>query len=913
MRARFLYLLLPVLMLLAPATAPAQTLASQIDPILDSLSNTTWSVLVQDNSGMVTYYERNKHGMLFPASNQKLFTTVAAMGLLGEDYAFETRIYADGSLSGGTLTGNIALLGEHDITWNTFCLNNSRDALDHIAQQLAAQGLSQVTGNVHVYGATYWHTGSTNTTHRLLHPNYFNATVAENFRDALVAAGISVGGSHAGMTGFTAPGDLIYTHFSTDMKYYNTRNGHDGEEIPLDLAAASIEINRPSHNTMADALMIHLGWKFRGESNLAAGAEVALEWLEQEAGIDTRRLEFADGSGLARNNFPTIDNPVPGNRASAKTTVEVVRYAVNNFRTFDTSLPVSCRTPTLTNRLCTPANLVGRVHAKTGSLMNTITLSGYLDHPTYGERIYFSFLANATSGSIDQPAARAAIDNAVRAIGGTFQPVAPTISHVVNAGDGESLDVHLVQQRSAVSSFTLQWGEDGSSFPNSTGLSPATPYIIETRSGQQNSGDYSEEAGNWDNSTAFSSAPGATGSGGSRWTLPEGVSGGEDARARFTPSGLPTGRYDVYVTSYGSNFLSDNAHGITIRFNDASGERERLYDISFETTGDVWAPIGTMDFVSGQGHFVEFDNATQLNRGTSLNSRMAVAGVRFVPTTISYTLDGLADGARRSFRATATGTSITSPPSNVYAGRASTDASRILVVDGNKRWVTQTNVNPTRANHAFADVIGRSISNKPFDTADSDAVRRGDVDLMDYEAVLYILGKESNLDQTFDFVERALVTEFLDNGGRLLVSGSEVGWDLDQLGTAAKRDFFENVLGMRYIQDDSGGTHAEPTSGSFLDGLPTVDFTAGPMAVNFPDELAAVGDAFEIMGYVSPGVGSAAVALDRGDDSRVVLFGFPIENLTVASEREAYMEALLDFLLDEEEDPITSTTWMIYN
>ncbi|MDK2971777.1 MAG: hypothetical protein PWP23_1532 [Candidatus Sumerlaeota bacterium] len=151
-----------------------------------------------------------------------------------------------------------------------------------------------------------------------------------------------------------------------------------------------------------------------------------------------------------------------------------------------------------------------------------------------------------------------------------------------------------------------------------------TEYIIETRTGGLNYSAYSE-SGTFSNSSAHSEAPGLTPSLGSRWALP-GDANGRNDRARFTPTGLPDGTYDVFVTTY--RFGSANALNTTVRFNDADGTRTRTFDLTAANCGDTWAEVGTVR-ISGSGTWVEFDNATQTNIGTSTDARMNAAAVKF--------------------------------------------------------------------------------------------------------------------------------------------------------------------------------------------------------------------------------------------------------------------------------------------
>src|SRR5690606_20816522 len=102
------------------------------------------------------------------------------------------------------------------------------------------------------------------------------------------------------------------------------------------------------------------------------------------------------------------------NRFSARQTVDLTRYMIGAFPSWNTTLPIGCVDGTIGSRFCGTAGS-GRVHAKTGSLSSAIALSGYIDNPYDNRRYYFSFMANRSS--IDQAATRAAIDECVVLMG----------------------------------------------------------------------------------------------------------------------------------------------------------------------------------------------------------------------------------------------------------------------------------------------------------------------------------------------------------------------------------------------------------------------------------------------------------------------------------------------------------------
>ena len=371
------------------ASLLAQPVPARIDAILNSMRGNEWTALVESDSGSKVFYQHNPNTGLAPASNTKLFTTAAAFGLLGTNYSFQSRVYADGPLTNGVLEGNLNLVCEHDPTWNSTVFTNARVPLEHIAAQLKALGLNTVASNVQCYGVCAYDLSSTgflmarSTQSR-------NADAAQAFLGALKDQGIEVAGRAEGQTGFSAPGRLLYTHHSSDLSY-------QGQPLRLDVAC--IPLLKVSHNVMADLLCRHLGWKLAGEDSYAAGTPLVLNWLKHTAGLDTRGLVLNDGSGLSHRN-----------RVSAAQCVAVTRYMLSAFPSWQVGLPIGCVDGTIRKRYCGTTG-AGQVHAKTGSLRIAISLSGYLINPFDHQRCLFSFIANRER--IEQSATRAAIDKAV--------------------------------------------------------------------------------------------------------------------------------------------------------------------------------------------------------------------------------------------------------------------------------------------------------------------------------------------------------------------------------------------------------------------------------------------------------------------------------------------------------------------
>jgi D-alanyl-D-alanine carboxypeptidase/D-alanyl-D-alanine-endopeptidase (penicillin-binding protein 4) len=175
----------------APANAPPATgtpsLPAQISVILapPDVARDHWGIVVTALDG-TPIYALNEAQLFQPDSNAKLFTTAAALALLGPNQRFTTRVeYGQRGSAGNTVTGNVTIIGAGDGNFNDRDLpyrspaesksaspsptvgeliQSSREAqeggvsvhppnvplryLADFADQIAASGVKRITGNI---------------------------------------------------------------------------------------------------------------------------------------------------------------------------------------------------------------------------------------------------------------------------------------------------------------------------------------------------------------------------------------------------------------------------------------------------------------------------------------------------------------------------------------------------------------------------------------------------------------------------------------------------------------------------------------------------------------------------------------------------------------------------------------------
>jgi len=105
--------------------------------------------VVETNSGKVVYNFNEQTG-LTPASTQKLFTSVAAFELLGNDYRFKTESGYDGEIKNGVVDGNFYIVGYGDPTFGSFryASANAEEIKKKLSGAINAAGIKAVKGNI---------------------------------------------------------------------------------------------------------------------------------------------------------------------------------------------------------------------------------------------------------------------------------------------------------------------------------------------------------------------------------------------------------------------------------------------------------------------------------------------------------------------------------------------------------------------------------------------------------------------------------------------------------------------------------------------------------------------------------------------------------------------------------------------
>jgi D-alanyl-D-alanine carboxypeptidase/D-alanyl-D-alanine-endopeptidase (penicillin-binding protein 4) len=148
------------LLLLVAAPGFGATLAERLDAVLarPAARRASWGILITDLATGRPLYQHNAHRLFVPASNMKLFTTALALTRLGPGHRYLTRLASTAPPDeNGRLAGDLVLVGGGDPNFSSRVLpynqrtefsSNPLQPLEDLAEQVAALGVREITGNI---------------------------------------------------------------------------------------------------------------------------------------------------------------------------------------------------------------------------------------------------------------------------------------------------------------------------------------------------------------------------------------------------------------------------------------------------------------------------------------------------------------------------------------------------------------------------------------------------------------------------------------------------------------------------------------------------------------------------------------------------------------------------------------------
>jgi len=241
---------------------------------------------------------------------------------------------------------------------------------------------------------------------------------------------------------------------------------------------------------------------------------------------------------------------------------------------------------------------------------------------------------------------------------------------------------------------------------------------------------------------------------------------------------------------------------------------------------------------------------------------------------------------------------VESAPSDIYSRTVNvTTGPKVLIVDAFDR------INDYKSgSHNFAAIYFETLRDNAtlrINSAADEMIDAGTILLSDYDIVLWSTGDDSTNDKVFNGTNKVKVKAFLDNGGKLLITGSEIAYSVGRSG-AGEYDlsFMNNYLKATYASD--GATTDYPVSGvvgSLFEGI-TLNPGESYLA-RFPDNINPFGGATSILKYNTAGrFGGIAYKGTFGSGTvpgAIIYLGFPLETAPQAQITAFMAKALAYF------------------
>lgn len=445
-------LTLVLALLFLPAALPANDFDAAFAKKLDGIRRRfglrrALGVVVKDMTTGATIYEHNPTKKFVPASGMKLAIMGASLHYLGPNYRFKTELLVDGPLEDGVVRGNVYVHGSGDPSL-------TEHEMDYIAVSLAERGLRGIEGNI-VLDDSFFDDrlrGPASYDNILKQGLPIQSALSYNFnlveikampgaagsraeihdggygyfdvlnrvttstkgrpwmrvqklrRDRVVVRGRVIQGDEEERVGrFVAPDPTQYFAsafvgklrekgvFVTGQVVKGRVEGKDLQALYVHTSARLVEVlgalGKYSNNFSAEQMIKALGAHRWGEpGSFETGRRAVSEYIVG-LGFNKNDFRIDDGSGLSYDNFLSA--------------AILVRILEELYKTPELRTDVLCALSlggvdgTLRRRFLNEDHM-GRIMAKTGSLANVSSLSGYAFSERRGPMV-FSVVTNGIS------------------------------------------------------------------------------------------------------------------------------------------------------------------------------------------------------------------------------------------------------------------------------------------------------------------------------------------------------------------------------------------------------------------------------------------------------------------------------------------------------------------------------------
>lgn len=362
-------------------------LARKLGNLIDQAGSSSGVWVADTERGRV--FERRADSSRILASNTKLFTTAAALDLIGPKERLRTTVVTDGEVERkGVLRGDLWLVGDGDpaLSGRSYARRHGIPGtpLGRLAAQVRKAGVKRVTGRLYaddsIFDGVRGVPDSNGKTSPWIGP----------------LSGLSYNENRGGGGFVSNPETNTAQVLRRGLKNRGVKVGKVAEGRAPDAAleaeplaearSATLtqlveETNHPSNNFFAETLLKRLDAE-DGDQGDTKGGTKEVERFAKRVGSG---VHAADGSGLTRTNRATPEQV-------GKLLLAMGEHSAGS--AFKRSLPKAGREGTLAGRMQGTA-AEGRCRAKTGTISGVSALSGYCR--ARGTEMAFSILMNGVN------------------------------------------------------------------------------------------------------------------------------------------------------------------------------------------------------------------------------------------------------------------------------------------------------------------------------------------------------------------------------------------------------------------------------------------------------------------------------------------------------------------------------------
>jgi spore germination protein YaaH len=356
------------------------------------------------------------------------------------------------------------------------------------------------------------------------------------------------------------------------------------------------------------------------------------------------------------------------------------------------------------------------------------------------------------------------------------------------------------------------------------------------------------------------------------------------------------------------NFVNQqDLKGIAIWALDYDGSRLELQEALLNAFGSTAPPLQPTNFRIaniGNGDVrAEINSpagATSYKLYSSTDGQNFDSGTAFPSSSI--VLNNLSMDTTFYFKISALNGNGESNLTEVLAVHPHSTEVDVLIVNGFDRTTGTTNT------FDFIRRFAPSVvkAGRAFDACANEAIEDQDILLTDYDVVIWISGEEGTADESFSSSEQVRIMGYLENGGQLFISGSEIGYDLVDQGNSNDQIFYRSYFKAQYIRDQVPTYFISGTTGGIFENLANLKFddgNHGTYNVDYPDGINPIDgsianmiyDGFDPVTFGGAGIqyeGTFGLGTAPG---KIVYLGIPFETLYPASTRDSVMGRVMQF------------------